>query len=116
MTPPMYKRVDELVDYINRALGRKAVAVTEAKGQEKAYRLIAKLRQALESNMKMRGALAVDTLDNQEYLADTLAAMGNYAAASNEYMAVLSMAQTLLGSGHPHLEQIKEKMRFDLGA
>lgn len=76
----------------------------------------AKLRQALQSNMKMRGALAVDTLDNQEYLADTLAAMGNYAAASNEYMAVLSMAQALLGSGHPHLEQIKEKMRFDSGA
>ena len=71
------------------------------------------LRQALEINMKMRGGLAVDTLDNEEYLADTLAAQGNYAAASNEYMAVLSMAEALLGSRHPHLEQIKQKMRFD---
>lgn len=71
------------------------------------------LRQALEINMKMRGGLAVDTLDNQEYLADTLAAMGNYGAASNEYMAVLTMAEALLGSRHTRLEQIKQKMSFD---
>lgn len=70
------------------------------------------LRQALESNMKMRGGLAVDTLDNAEYLADTLAAQGNYGAASNEYMAVLTMAEALFGSRHPRLEQIKQKMRF----
>ena len=71
------------------------------------------LRQALESNIKMRGGLAMDTLDNEEYLADTLAAMGNYGGASNEYMAVLSMAEALLGSTHPRLERIKKKMRFD---
>lgn len=72
-----------------------------------------RLRRALESNLKMRGGLAMDTLDNQEYLADTLAAMGNYSAASNEYMAVLSMAEVLLGNRHPRLEQIKQKMNFD---
>lgn len=70
------------------------------------------LRQALEINLKMRGGLAVDTLDNEEYLADTLAAMGNYGAASNEYMAALSMAEALLGGRHQRLEQIKRKMDF----
>lgn len=71
-----------------------------------------RLRQALEINMKMRGGLAIDTLDNEEYLADTLAAMGYYSAASNEYMAVLAMAEVLLGSRHPRLERIKQKMNF----
>lgn len=74
------------------------------------------LRQALEINIKMRGGLAIDTLDNEEYLADTLAAMGNYGAASNEYMAVLTMAEVLLGSQHPRLERIKQKMSFDTTA
>ena len=71
-----------------------------------------RLRQALQINLKMRGGLAVDTLDNEEYLADALAAMGDYSAASNEYMAVLSMAEILLGKQHPRLEQIKKKMDF----
>ena len=71
-----------------------------------------RLRESLETNMKMRGSLAVDTLDNQEYLADTLAARGNYSAASNEYMAALSMAESLLGNQHPRLEQLKKKMDF----
>lgn len=70
------------------------------------------LRQALEINIKMRGGLAIDTLDNEEYLADTLAAMGNYGAASNEYMAVLAMAEVLFGNQHPRLERIKQKMSF----
>lgn len=70
------------------------------------------LRTALESNLKMRGALALDTIDNQEYLADTLAAMGNYGAASNEYMAVISMVEGLMGPDHPRLEAVKKKMEF----
>lgn len=72
-----------------------------------------RLRRALEINMKMRGGLAIDTLDNQEYLADTLAAMGRYSAASNEYMAVLGMAEALLGSDHPRPALIREKMNFE---
>lgn len=71
------------------------------------------LREALEINRKMRGSLAVDTLDNEEYLADTLAAMGQYSAASNEYMAVLTMAEALLGSTHPRLDEIRQKMDFE---
>lgn len=69
-------------------------------------------RSALEKNMKMRGALALDTIDNQEYLADTLAALGNYGAAANEYMAVITMVEGLLGAAHPRIEAVKRKMEF----
>jgi tetratricopeptide (TPR) repeat protein len=70
------------------------------------------LRRALEINLKMRGGLAIDTLDNREYLADVLVAMGSHSAAANEYMAALSMAESLLGSRHHRAEQIKRKMSF----
>ena len=70
------------------------------------------LRTALESNLKMRGALALDTIQNQEYLADTLAAQGSYALASNEYMAVITMVEGLLGPGHPRIDEVKKKMEF----
>lgn len=46
MTPPMYKRLDELVDYINRALGRKVSVSAVSKSQENTYHLVAKLPQA----------------------------------------------------------------------
>ena len=70
------------------------------------------LETALESNLKMRGALAVDTIDNQEYLADTYAALRRYGDASNGYMAVLSMTESLLGKHHPRVQAVKEKMSF----
>jgi len=95
-------------------LGLKA---REAGETEQAMQLFAdaeaRLRLALESNLKMRGGLAMDTLDNEEYLADALAALGKYSAASNEYMAALSMAEGLLGSRHERLEQIRQKMNFE---
>ena len=69
-------------------------------------------RSALETNLKMRGALALDTIDNQEYLADTLAAKGDRAAASNEYMAVITMVEGLLGPTDPRIESVKKKMTF----
>lgn len=70
------------------------------------------LEKALESNMKMRGALAIDTIDNQEYLADTYAALGNYGEASNAYMAVITMVEGLLGKDHPRIRTVKDKMNF----
>ena len=89
-----------------REEGREADAMAEfAQAEEK-------LRRSLETNLKMRGALALDTIDNQEYLADTLAAMGNYGAASNEYMAVITMVEGLLGPTHPRIDSVKRKMEF----
>lgn len=70
------------------------------------------LKKALDSNMKMRGALAIDTIDNQEYLADVYAAQGRMGDASNAYMAVLTMVENLLGRNHPRIERVKEKMKF----
>jgi len=70
------------------------------------------LTKALEINMKMRGALAIDTIDNQEALADVYLARGRLGEASNGYMAVLSMVEDLLGSSHSRIAVVKEKMSF----
>jgi len=85
---------------------------SEAEGRTLLEDAIRELETALESNMKMRGALAVDTIDNQEYLADAYAALHRYGEASNGYMAVLSMTENLLGKDHPRVQRVKEKMTF----
>ncbi len=72
-----------------------------------------KLEAALESNMKMRGALAYDTIDNQEYVADVYAAQGDYLKASNGYMAVLTMSENLFGPDDPRIARVKQKMYFN---
>ncbi len=76
---------------------------------EKAVKL---LETALESNMKMHGGLAIDTIVNQEYLADAYAALGNYGEASNGYMAVITMVESLLGTEDPRIASVKQKMNF----
>jgi len=68
--------------------------------------------RAMDINMKMRGALAIDTIDNQEFLADVYTAQGRMAEASNAYMAVLTMVENLLGSNHPRIAKVKAKMDF----
>ena len=70
------------------------------------------LSKALDSNMKMRGTLAIDTIDNQETLADLYAAQGRLGDASNAYMAVLTMVENLLGAAHPRMDAVKKKMAF----
>ena len=89
-----------------RAEGREADAMAEFSQAEQ------NLRRSLETNLKMRGALALDTIDNQEYLADTLAAQGKLGLASNEYMAVITMVEGLLGPEHPRIDVVKKKMEF----
>lgn len=91
---------------------RQREAGNESACMEELARAEAFFRSALETNMKMRGALALDTIDNQEYLADTLAAKGDRAAASNEYMAVITMVEGLLGPRDPRIESVKKKMTF----
>ena len=70
------------------------------------------LSKSLATNLKMRGALAVDTIDNQEYLADVYVAQGRYTEASDGYMAVLTMSENLLGKHHPRVQIVKDKMNF----
>ncbi len=70
------------------------------------------LHIALESNTKMRGAYAIDTIDNAEYLADTYRALRQHADATNYYMLVLSMLETLFGKEHPRIDSVKAKMNF----
>lgn len=72
------------------------------------------LNEALAINLKMRGELANDTIDNQEYLGDLYAAMGRYGDASNAYMAVVSMLEKLYDPNCERIMKIKEKMMFDL--
>ena len=60
----------------------------------------------------MRGGLAIDTIDNQEYLADVYAALGNNGEASNGYMAAVSMIESLLGKDDPRIDTVKQKMMF----
>jgi len=91
---------------------RQRAAGNEAACMEELARAEVSFRTALETNLKMRGALALDTIDNQEYLADTLAAKGDRAAASNEYMAVITMVEGLLGPTDPRIESVKKKMTF----
>lgn len=84
----------------------------EVSAAEQLTLAVMNLKKALDSNMKMRGALAIDTIDNQEYLADVYVAQGRYGEAANHYMAVLGMVEKLLGESHPRINQVKEKMIF----
>lgn len=70
------------------------------------------LSWSLETNIKMRGALAVDTIDNQEYLADVYAAQHRFGQASDGYIAALNMLEKLFGKEHPRIHTLKEKMNF----
>ncbi len=94
-------------------MGKKAQAEGDLQAAARQYeKALVLLSDALGSNLKMRGELAWDTIDNQEYLADTYAAMGNYGAASNYYMAVASSVERLGGKDHPRLLSVREKMCF----
>ena len=69
--------------------------------------------RALESNLRMRGEIALDTIDNEEYLADTYVALGRYGDASNYYMAVISALEQLPGKDDTRISSVKQKMCFE---
>lgn len=62
--------------------------------------------------MEMRGGLAVDTIDNQEYLGDLYVATNRFTEASNAYMAAINMLEKLYGGDYERIEKVKEKMKF----
>ena len=70
------------------------------------------LLTALDLNMKMRGEIANDTIDAQEYLGDVYVALEKYGDASNAYMSVVSMLENLYGDNYERIEKVKKKMMF----
>lgn len=70
------------------------------------------LNEALILNMKKRGEIANDTIDNQEYLGDVYVALERYGEASNAYMSVISMLENLYGENYERIEKVKKKMLF----
>lgn len=70
------------------------------------------LAKALESNINMRGAIAVDTIDNQEYLADVHNALSKemYEKALEEYTTALQMTENLIGPNCKKAQTIKQKL------
>lgn len=70
------------------------------------------LLAALDLNMKMRGEIANDTIDTQEYLGDVYVALEKYGDASNAYMSVISMLENLYGENYERIETVKNKMMF----
>ncbi len=82
--------------------------------KQKFLRAEENLKAALKINLKMRGEIANDTIDNQEYLGDVYAAMEQYGDASNAYMAVISMLENLYGSDCERIQKVKKKMMFEL--
>ena len=106
-----YSRYDQGVCYYHLGMQAQAKGNMDA-AKEQWTKAASNLELALESNLKMRGGLAVDTIDNQEYLADTYAALERYGEASNGYMAVVTMIENLFGKDHPRIQTVKEKMNF----
>lgn len=72
-----------------------------------------KLEDALLTNMKMRGSLAIDTIDNQELLADVYAALAQefYDKAVSGYTVARDMAENLLGKNCKRMQRIQEKWK-----
>lgn len=103
-----YAYYDKGICYYNIGISYANIQPDEAKK----YMSLAgsELKRALEINMRMRGGLAVDTIDNQEALGDVYAAEGEKSDAANCYLAALSMAEQLLGNDSLKANDIKRKM------
>ncbi len=71
------------------------------------------LKSSMAKNEKMRGDLAIDSIQNREYLADTYAALGQYGNAANEYMAALNSMEIVFGADSENVNRIKDKMNFN---
>lgn len=71
------------------------------------------LKKALESNMGMRGDLAIDTLDSQEALADVYMKISQemLGMASSGYEKAGNMAKKLLGENSDHFKAIVYKLQ-----
>ena len=73
------------------------------------------MSEALERNLRMRGEVAMDSIDCQEYLGDIYTELGDFGEAANAYMAAAEMLKRLFGEDYGRLAVIREKMRFGDG-
>lgn len=108
-----YAYYDQGVCHYNLGLkekesGNGAEALTEWKLAEE------KLASALKINMEMRGALAIATIDNQEYLADVHMAISKEMCdkAYIEYEKAQNMATNLIGANCERVKRINQKMQI----
>lgn len=83
----------------------------EHEAMEKWKKAEEKLEEALQSNLEMRGALAFDTIDNQEYLADVYMAMAQELCswALGGYEKAKAMAESLDGKNSSRVKAIEDK-------
>ncbi len=105
-----YSYYDQGFCYYHLGLQAKAQDDTVT-AMEEFQRAVQKLEDALSSNMKMRGPLAIDTINNQELLADVYVAMAQllYDKASTGYTVAKNMAENLLGKNCRQVQRIGEK-------
>ena len=85
---------------------------TEPSKADEYFRLaLQELSSAHESNMKMRGKLAIDCIDTQEMMGDIYFVMGKNHEAVNCYLSAISMTERLCGYDSKRAESIKSKMK-----
>ncbi|MCD7854275.1 MAG: TIR domain-containing protein [Clostridiales bacterium] len=107
-----YSLYDKGVSYYH--LGLKAKKEGDSVKARELFELAEEnLKKDLESNTKMRGSIAVDTIDNWEMLGDLYSAAGRQGEAADAYMAVITMTEELFGEDDLKIKEIKEKLRFD---
>jgi tetratricopeptide (TPR) repeat protein len=69
------------------------------------------LKKALTINLKMRGAVALDTISNYEFLGNTYAALGKVDNANENYCIAISMMEQLVGLNDNRLITLKNKIK-----
>ena len=65
---------------------------------------------ALQINDQMRSDLAIDTIDNVEYLADTYAALGRTSEAEEYYRRAIRALEIVFGRQCSRIEQVETKI------
>lgn len=107
-----YAYYDQGVCYYHLGLQEK-VAGNEDTAMENWKLAVEKLKKALKQNLERRGDLAIDTIDNQEYLADTYQRISNEVGlmASDGYAKANNMAKKLMGENCLRSRTIGEKVR-----
>lgn len=106
-----YGRYDQGVCYYH--LGLEANEKNQ-KEKAKEYFMLARdmLKKALELNLSRRGRLTIDCIDNEEYLADAYAALGQNEEALKEYQSALDMVSNLFRDDSQRFEQVQRKMEY----
>ncbi len=104
-----YSAYDKGICYYHLGL-QKQESKEENKASEYFNLAIDELTKALSLNMKMRGSIAVDTIDNESALGDVYAAFGSRDKALQYYNEAVVMTEKLLGKDCDKMEELKQKI------